>query len=165
MNKIFNGVIMPIINKGYLTGLEIKTIREELGLTQAELMRLMKVKNYRTIQRWEYEEGRAPTGACDEIVELLKTAYVEITGTVESLVAKYKRWEYADFALILYPEDVKRNAAVRKVYCRFIAEGKKAHMVRFDEEDYNNYLAAQNLSDCEKNRDAWALYYWKKAKA
>ena len=50
-------------------------------------------------------------------------------------------------------------------YARFIAEGKKAHLVRFDEEDYNNYLAAQNLSDCEKNRDAWALYYWKKAKA
>ena len=156
---------MPIINKGYLTGIEIKTIREEIGITQSELMRLLKVKNYRTVQRWEYEEGRAPTGACDEIVELLKNSYSEQSDIVESLVAKYKRWEYADFALILYPEDVKRNAAVRKAFFRFIAEGKNAHLVRFDKEDYNNYLSAQNLSDCEKNRDAWAIYYWKKAKA
>lgn len=148
-----------------MNGIEIRSIRQELGLTLAEFQRILKVKNYQTVQRWEYDECRAPTGACDEIVELLKTAYVEISDTVESLVAKYKRWEYADFALILYPEDVKRNAAVRKIYCRFIAEGKKAHLVRFDEEDYNNYLAAQNLSDCEKNRDAWALYYWKKVKA
>lgn len=156
---------MPIINQGYLNGIEMKTIREELGLTQSEFQRILKVKNYRTIQRWEYADCRAPIGACDEIIELLKTAYIEITNTVESLTTKYKRWEYADFALILYPEDVKRNAAVRKVYCRFIAEGKKAHLVRFDEEDYNNYLSAQNLSDCEKNRDAWALYHWKKTKA
>lgn len=156
---------MPIINKGYLTGLEIKTIREELGLTQSEFQRILKVKNYRTIQRWEYADCRAPIGACDEIIELLKTAYIEITNTVESLTTKYKRWEYADFALILYPEDVKRNAAVRKVYCRFIAEGKKAHLVRFDEEDYNNYLSAQISLTVKKTATRGRFTTGKKTKA
>lgn len=149
-------------NEGYLNSIEFKTIREELGLTQSELMRIMNIKNYRTIQRWEKGENVISKQACDTITNLLNEAAKHINKNLDAILERYKRFEFADFVLILYPNDVYQNAAVRKAYCRFIAEGKKAHLIRFNEEDYKSYLELQNLSDSEKNREEWALYTWRK---
>ena len=153
---------MPIRNLGYLNGIEFKAIREELGLTQGELMRILRVKNYQTIMRWEKGDKFISTQACDTMVNLLKKAAARIDAEYNNIIAKYKRWQYADFVLVLYPDKPEQNAAFRKAFCRFLLEGKKAHIVRFDPEDYNNYLTELKLPDSEKNRDAWALYYWKK---
>lgn len=153
---------MPIKNAGYLNGIEFKTIREELGLTQAELMRLMGIKNYQTIVRWEKGDNVISESACDTIVNMLKSAWQEITEKTDLLLERYKRTCYADFALIIYPNNPTLNAATRKAYCRFMAEGKKAHLIRWNEQDFHAFLDMKELEDTPETRERWALDYWKR---
>ena len=153
---------MPIRNVGYLNGIEFKALREELGLTQSELMRILGIKNYQTIVRWEKGERFISTQVCDKIVALFKKAAARIGAEYDAIIERYKRFQYADFVLVLYPDKPERNAALRKAFCRFLAEGKKAHLIRFDPEDYDAYLTKKRLPDSEKNREEWALSYWKK---
>ena len=156
---------MPIKNAGYLNGIEFKTIREELGLTQAELMRLMGIKNYQTIVRWEKGHNVISERACDSLIALLKENLAQMINNTNEIVERYKRTCYADFALILYPESPLQNAAVRKAYCQLLIEGKKAHIVRFNEESYTAYLKSKGAEDSTKNREQWAVAEWKKGEA
>lgn len=152
---------MPIKNAGYLSSTEFKTIREELGLTQAELMRLMEIKNYKTIVRWEKGDNVISERACDTLVSLLKENLAKVIDGTNAILERYKRTCYADFALILYPETPLSNAATRKAYCQLLIQGKKAHLVLFNQTSYTAFLEQKGLEDSPQARERWAIAEWK----
>jgi len=73
----------PII--AAMTGAELRTMREYLGLSSLWLARYLKV-NERKVTRWEMGELPIPDGVAAEVDDL----YDEANAKVDELVAKYR---------------------------------------------------------------------------
>ena len=146
-------------NTGTLTSQEFKTIREELGLTQSELCKLLNIKNYKNIQRWEAGNNAIPQGVCDDLLNILRENHYQIEARLKELSDKYYRYDVAPVYLILKDDPIE-NAALRKAYIRFIFLKKNAHLLRFDEKDYQDFLTAHNLTDSEYVLNQWADDYF-----
>lgn len=146
-------------NKGTLTAQEFKTIREELGLTQSELCRMLGMKNYKTVVRWEAGNNAIPEGVCDDLLNILRENYYKVEARLKELNDKYYRYDAAPVYLILKDDPVE-NAALRKAYVKFIFQKKNVHLFRFDEKDYNDFIYKNNLEAGEYALNAWAEDYY-----
>ena len=146
-------------NNGALTAQEFKTIREELGLTQSELCRMLGMKNYKTVVRWEAGNNAIPEGVCNDLLNILRENYYKIEARLKELSDKYYRYDVAPVYLVLKDDPVE-NAAMRKAYIKFIFQKKNVHLIRFDADDYHKFVYANNLEESEHTLNLWAEDYY-----
>lgn len=158
--------------RGYLTAEEYKAIRKFLGLTQQEAAIFHKVQNIHTIKRWERGESWVSELACNKITDLLK----KIQWSISQAIKQYQDFPYKselEVVLITYPErclsrfvpnwgDLPasvHNAMIVHTYTALKELGANVGIVEFNPQDYFTYLAANNMTDNQASRSAWAADY------
>lgn len=160
--------------KGYLTAAEYKLIRQSLGLTQEQAAEFHKVKNRRTIVRWEKGDSFISDIACDKILNLAEKVDWTVSQAVE--LARSADPKETEITLIIYPDSCFKNyaigfedlpnsvhqAMIARIYNTLKSLGYKAGVVEFNEQAYLSFLNSHGLTDTQDARAAWAAEYRQK---
>lgn len=160
--------------KGYLTAAEYKLIRQSLGLTQEQAAEFHKVKNRRTIVRWEKGDSFISDIACDKILNLAEKVDWTVSQAVE--LARSADPKETEITLIIYPDSCFKNyaigfedlpnsvhqAMIARIYNTLKSLGYEAGVVEFNEQAYLSFLNSHGLTDTQDARAAWAAEYRQK---
>lgn len=156
-----------------LTSEEYRAIRTTLGLTQEEAMRFHKLKNVRTIKRWESGAHVTSESACQNIIQLFKRVNEAVNRITDGLKDSFDatpREEWSPAVLIQFSEaDFKKylsefekmpvnihKAIVHRIYTELSECGYPVGIISFNEEKYNEFLCTYGLTDSEEARALWA---------
>lgn len=153
-----------------MTGAELRTLRDSIGLSAEELARLVGVRD-RTIRRWEAGEWTVPEPVAEQVRALDAQIERAVAGTVEALQDAQERAQEppAEIVLVRYrtEDDLAKyrpdmaalppsvhGALIDRV--RLAAErlGVPVRIVWMDREDYEAWRGRRR--DTEAMRAAWA---------
>lgn len=152
---------MPKINKATMTGTEFRAIREEMGLSQSDLAKILGIRHYTMLQRFETGEASIPDTMEEEIKEIYKKQRERTGALADKIVRQYKNFDTEDFYLILQPSHPEDNAAIRKAYLKMVLKGQPVHMVHLDKDSYDRFIKDTGLEHNEKTMQIWADWYYK----
>lgn len=120
---------MPKINKATMTGTEFRAIREELGLSQTELAKILNIRHYTMLQRFETGEASIPESLEEEIKNIMADHRQRTGALCDKIVRQYKNFDTEDFYLILQPSHPEDNAGIRKAYIKMLLKGDRKSVV------------------------------------
>ena len=154
--------------KGYLSAEEYRTIRQTLGLSQAEAAAFHRVQSVITIKRWESGKSFVSELACNKITALFEKINQVVKAGVEKILAAP---ENTQVVLIIYPEGCRdlipglgdlplsvHTAMIRRTYIAARELGRDVGLITFNPQSYFSFLAANGLTDGHENRAAWACF-------
>ena len=144
-----------------MTGAEFKAIREELGLNLHEMAKLLNIKHYTMLQRFENGEASIPDSLEQEIIDMIDYQQRRTGEVRDKVIKQFKHFDTEDFYLILMPSQPENNAGLRKAFIKMRLKGQPVHLLYFNPESYNKFKEDTGLEHSDRTLQLWADWYYK----
>ncbi|MGB0893639.1 MAG: DUF4447 family protein [Parashewanella sp.] len=156
-----------------LNALEIKTLRQSLGLSAEQVATLTK-HSLEQVEQWEAGDIEVPALVEKKLLELDDTIEMQVLNTCDGIEGLFKTEPKRRLAFVVYPSqaiytqynpeflsslpltELYNTSAWRiKKECKLVLE-VDVSLVPLNVEDYKAYREQNNLSESRESRAKWA---------